>query len=257
MRLGLFQHVPKKWALDENFASFLRALDLASSQGVEVLVTPEAYLDGYAVVDPQSTRTRLFGEVAQVVGESPYLARVAGEAKGRNMSLAFGFTRKDGDRLFNAAGLWDAQGNLVGVYHKTHLQAHDLQFDPGEALPVFASPWGPLGLMICADRRWPETPRVLRLQGARLILNPSYGMCHEFNEWMMRVRAYENDCFIAFCHAQVGFVADPDGNLVGKLEGRDGEVLVVDVDLSRAPGDGRGHIRDRRPELYGPLCNLP
>ncbi len=170
------------------------------------------------------------------------------------MGLVFGFTQKEGPCLWNAAGLWDARGDLVGLYHKTHLQAHDRQFDPGESLPVFGSPWGPLGLMICADRRWPETPRVLRLQGARLILNPSYGMGHEFNEWMMRTRAYENDCFIAFCHPQVGFVADPAGNLVGKLEQQDGAVLVVDVDLSQAPWDGGGHLRDRRPELYGLLC---
>ena len=170
------------------------------------------------------------------------------------MSIVFGFTQRDGNKLFNAAGLWDAEGHLVGVYHKTHLQQHDTQFDPGEALPVFDSPWGPLGLMICADRRWPETSRVLRLQGARLLLNPTYGMCHEFNEWMMRTRSYENDCFIAFCHPKVGFVSDPSGNLVGKLEGKDGEVLVAEVDLSQAPFEGGNHLRDRRPDLYGILC---
>lgn len=253
IRLGLFQHVPRKWALEENFAAFLRGLERASAQGVELLVAPEAFLDGYAAADPQSTRQRLFDEVAQEVGGSPYLARVAQEARDRQMSLAFGFTQKEGTRLFNAAGLWDSQGDLVGIYHKTHLQDHDQQFDPGESLPVFPSPWGPLGLMICADRRWPETPRMLRLQGARLILTPSYGMCHEFNEWMMRIRAYENDCFIAFCHPRVGFVVGPAGNLLGKLEGQGGEVLMVEVDLSQAPWGGGGHLRDRRPELYGLL----
>ena len=122
---------------------------------------------------------------------------------------------------------------LTGVYHKTHLQTHDRQFDAGQSLPVFESPWGPLGVMICADRRWPETARVLRLQGARLILCPSDGMAHEANEWWMRTRAYENDCFIAFAHPRTSFVADPAGNLAGRLVGAKGDVLAIDIDLER------------------------
>lgn len=251
LKLGLFQHVPKKWELEENFAAFLEGLETASAGGVELLIVPECLLDGYAAPDQSSTRERLF-KVAQDVKESDYLKKVGREAKERRMSIVFGFTQKNGDKLYNAAGLWGSDGRLVGVYHKTHLQAHDKQYDPGQSLPVFDSAWGPLGIMICADRRWPETARTLRLKGARLILCPSYGMCHEANEWWMRTRAYENDCFVAFAHPSVGFVADPAGNLVGKLAEKDKGVLVVDVDLSKSTG--QTHLQDRRPELYGAIC---
>jgi len=53
------------------------------------------------------------------------------------MSIVFGFTQWDGNRLFNAAGLWSSEGHLVGVYHKTHLQAHDKQYDPGRVSARF------------------------------------------------------------------------------------------------------------------------
>ena len=250
LKVGLHQHTPVRWALKENFQAFLEALDAASKSHVDLLVTPECQLDGYAAPDKLSTRERLF-TVAQESGHSEYLDRVAQEARQRQMSIVFGFTQKEGDRLYNAAGLWDAQGQLVGVYHKTHIQTHDKQFDPGQSLPVFPSPWGPLGIMICADRRWPETARTLRLQGARLILCPSYGMRNEANEWWMRTRSYENDCFLAFVHPSVGFVADPAGSLAGKLENKDGAVLAIEIDLTRA--DHHAHLDDRRPELYSIL----
>ncbi|MCY2954456.1 MAG: carbon-nitrogen hydrolase family protein [Planctomycetota bacterium] len=249
LRLGTYRHVPAKWDLKGNFDAFLKALDETAAKRVELLVTPECHLDGYAAADSGSSRAKLFS-IAQEVGKSEYLERIAQEARQRRISIVCGFTQKDGQKLYDAAGLWDSQGQLTGVYHKTHIQTHDKQFDPGQSLPVFKSPWGPLGIMICADRRWPETARVLRLQGARLILCPSYGMRHEANEWWMRTRAYENDCFIAFAHPSVGFVVNPAGNLVAKLDGGGKEeVLAVDIDLSKA--DVHGHLDDRRPELYG------
>ncbi|MBM4041732.1 MAG: carbon-nitrogen hydrolase family protein [Planctomycetes bacterium] len=254
LRLGLFQQVPVKWDLKANLAAFLDGVETAATKGVDLLVAPECFLDGYAASDPASTRAKL-AAVAQDAAKSPHLGRVAEAAAKRRMSIVFGFTQKDGDAIYNSAGLWDARGQLTGVYHKTHLQTHDKQFDRGEALPVFESPWGALGIMICADRRWPETARVLRLQGARLILCPAYGMRHEANEWWMRTRAYENDCFVAFAHPSVGFVADPGGNLAGKLSNSPGGVLAVDLDLSKA--DRHAHLDDRRPDLYGLIAQQP
>lgn len=248
VRVGLLQGVPGKWDLAGNFAAFLGGVEAAAGEGVELLVTPECWLDGYAAPDKGCTPERL-AEVAQPLAGSPYLDRVATEARARGMHLCFGFVSVEEGRLYNTAGLW-GPGGLVGVYHKTHLQGHDRQFAPGEGLPVFPTPWGPVGIMICADRRWPEVARVLRLQGARLILNPSYGMHHEANEWWMRTRAYENQCFVAFTHPQVGFVADPQGGLAAKREEEPG-LLVCDLDLAAAREDN--HLADRRPELYGEI----
>jgi predicted amidohydrolase len=250
VRLGLLEAVPLRWELEANFKAFLDLLEAATREGVELFVTPEGWLDGYASPARDSTPEKL-RSVAQDPRTSPYLRRVATEAKARSMLICFGFTSLEEGKIYNAAGLWGPDGNLIGVYHKTHLQGHDLQYSPGESLPTWGTPWGPIGVMICADRRWPETARALRLQGARLILNPSYGMHGEANEWWMRTRGYENQCFIAFCHPKVAFIVDPKGNIAGKLEGEPAGVLVRDVDLTLARDDN--HIRDRRPELYGAI----
>jgi N-carbamoylputrescine amidase len=250
VRIGLLEAVPLRWELEANFKAFLHLLEAATRERVELLVTPEGWLDGYASPAPDSTPEKL-RSVAQDPLTSPYLRRVATEAKARSMLICFGFTSLEEGKIYNAAGLWGPDGNLIGVYHKTHLQGHDLQYSQGESLPVWNTPWGPVGVMICADRRWPETARTLRLQGARLILNPSYGMHHEANEWWMRTRGYENQCFIAFCHPKVAFIVDPKGNIAGKLQGEPAGVLVREVDLTLARDDD--HIRDRRPELYGPI----
>ncbi len=251
LRVALMQSVPVKWDLEKNFAVFLRLLDQAS--GADIFVTPECWLDGYAAPDKKSTVERLRG-VAQDPASSPYLARVSEEARRRNMYICFGFTSLEKGCIYNAAGLWDKTGALVGCYHKTHLQAHDLQFSPGEDLSVWQTPWGPIGIMICADRRWPETARTLRLKGARLILNPTYGMCHWGNEWWMRTRSYENQCFVAFAHPQTSFVAAPGGRLQAKRHCLPG-VLLCDLDLSKATEDN--HLKDRRPELYGIITQTP
>ncbi len=248
VRLALMRGVPVKWDLKQNFDVFLRMAAEAASKKTDIFVTPECWLDGYAAPDKSSTPEKLRG-VAQDPDTSPYLRRVGEMAREYGMYVCFGFTSLEHGGIYNAAGLWDRAGKLVGVYHKTHLQTHDLQFTAGDSLPVWDTEWGRVGIMICADRRWPETARTLRLKGARLILNPTYGMHGEDNEWWMRTRGYENQCFIAFAHPNVGFVVDPKGDIAAKGESDTPGVLVCDADLSRAKDDN--HLRDRRPELYG------
>lgn len=163
-------------------------------------------------------------------------------------AILFGFTEKAGNRIYNCALMVDRNGHIAGHYYKTHLQNHDLRFSPGNDLPVFDMAWGKIGVLICADRRWPETARVLRLKGAGIILIPSYGMWHLENEWWMRTRSYENENFIAFVHPNVAFVSDPKGQIVAKLQSNVPGMLVCDVDPSQ--GTETNHIKDRRPELY-------
>lgn len=255
VRLALLRAVPTKWDLDANFQAFQAGVDLAAQQKAELLITPECWLDGYASPAADSTPERIRG-IAQDLDSSPYLKQVAEAARKHRMSICFGFTSLEEGRAYNAAGLWDASGKRVGVYHKTHLQTHDLQYAAGKGLPVWPTAWGKVGIMICADRRWPETARTLRLQGAKLILNPTYGMRDEMNEAMMRTRSYENQCFIAFAHPQQSLVTAPNGRVIAKENATQSEqavprILICDIDLSQAKDDN--HLRDRRPEIYRPI----
>jgi predicted amidohydrolase len=247
VRLGLFTAVPIKWDLEGNWKIFERAFLAHANEGIDLVVTPECFLDGYAV-EAKDWNSDRFAGIAQDVSTSSYIARVKILAEKYKTAILFGFTEKADGRLYNCALMVDRNGRIAGHYHKTHLQEQDLRFSPGAALPVFDMAWGKTGVLICADRRWPETARVLRLKGAGLILIPSDGMWGPDNEGWMRTRAYENENFVAFVHPNVAFVADPKGQVVAKLESNIPGILTYDVDLSLVTDTA--HIRDRRPELY-------
>ncbi len=250
LRLGLFTAMPVKWDLEANWQTFQRTVEAHAGDRVELLITPECFLDGYAASAKDWTPGR-FETIAQDVENSPYITRLRTLAEKHRVHILFGFTEKRNGKFYNAAMLVDQNGRTSGKYYKTHLQDHDLRFSPGQDLPVFDTPWGRMGALICADRRWPETARVLRLKGARITLIPSYGMWHVDNEWWMRTRAYENENFLAFAHPNVAFVADPKGAILAKLQTNVPAMLVCDIDLSKV--SDKAHIRDRRPEIYKEL----
>lgn len=115
-----------------------------------------------------------------------------------------------GGRVRSAALLFDAQGQLRGRYDKRHLfdvEVADAQgryqesatFEPGDALPLFDTPWGGLGVLTCYDLRFPEQARALAARGAELLAVPAAftavtGEAH----WqvLLRARAIENQCLV-------------------------------------------------------------
>jgi predicted amidohydrolase len=251
IRVGLVKAVPARFDVEGNWSLFERLVLAAASRGVDLFCSPEAFVDGYAVAEPCCDAAAL-RRVAQRLDDSPYVAKLRALALRVSAHVIFGFSQRLGDECFNAAALVDPRGELIGTYHKTHLQSCDLKYAPGQALPVFATELGTLGIMICADRRWPETARVLRLGGARLLMVPSYGMWHEANEWWMRTRSYENEVHLCFVHPRVALVTDPAGDVSGKLQSSVPGVLVHEVDLDRATT--QRHVEDRRADLYGLLA---
>lgn len=254
IRVGLIKALPARFDLEENWNQFESLVRGAHDSGVQIWCSPEGFLDGYAAAEESCDGARLL-EVAQDVGESVYIERLRHLAAEENAHIVFGFTQRLEGRCFNAALLVAPDGVTLGVYHKIHLQAHDLKYAAGTALPVFDTQLGRLGIMICADRRWPETARALRLRGAELILNPTYGMSHEANEWWMRTRSYENEVFICFAHPRVSLITDPEGDVAAKLVSNLPAALIHDVDLSL--NSTRKHLDDRRPDLYGNLEPSP
>jgi predicted amidohydrolase len=241
--------VPTYWDLEGNWRTFERTVGAHAGEGVDLIVTPECYLDGY-VVDAKDWDAVRFANVAQDVETSPYIQRLRALAAKYKVYIVFGFTERSGDKFYNSAIMVDRTGATVGVYHKTHLQPPDLRFSPGQDLPVLDTEWGKMGILICADRRWPESARVERLKGARITLIPSYGMWDLNNEWWMRTRSYENGYFLAFVHVHTVFVSDPHGDIVARLQSNLPAMLVCDVDLSQINDTD---IRDRRPDLYGEI----
>jgi len=246
VRVGLVKVVPGKFAVEENWCALENAVRAHQGQNVDVFVSPEGFLDGYCSTEKSCDRAQL-REVAETLNRARHVRKARALARELGAYLVFCFTEKRRRKLLNAAALIDRSGEVVGVYHKTHLQGHDLKYDRGQSLPVFETDFGSVGLMICADRRWPETVRTLRLQGAEVILNPTYGMHDERNKAMMRIRSYENGVFICFAHPRQALITAPDGSVAAELVSNVPGVLIHDLDLGLCDSS---HLDDRQPDLY-------
>jgi len=255
-RIGMIVAMPEKWAVEKNWEIFETLVRRHAKDGVDVFIAPECFLDGYAVTENDWTVERFSG-VAQALDDSRYVERLKGLAVETDAHIVFGLTERQGEDFFNCALIVGRGGEIVGKYYKTHLQSHDLRFKAGQDLPVFNLPFRngvsmQAGVVICADRRWPETIRTLRVRGAEITLMPTYGMWHHDNEWWMRTRAYENEMFVCFTHPNVALITNPKGQVEAKLQTNVPSVLVHDLDL----GEVTTHmLKDRRPELYAPLAD--
>ncbi|MHC4742695.1 MAG: carbon-nitrogen hydrolase family protein [Planctomycetota bacterium] len=250
IRIAQVKVYPEKHKMKANHERLMTILeDIARSGKVDVVVTPEGFLDGYVSTEKSVTKADMI-KYAIDPQESEYSKAVSDWARKNKSWVIFGCTRKAKDGIFNTALIYSRAGDLVGAYDKLHIQTHDHKYTPGKNLNVYDSDFGPFGVMICADRRWPETSRTLTLQGARVIFNPTYGFHNDLNICMMRTRSYENGIFIAFTHPAQALITDPRGKVICNNEDKEETYAVTEIDLSRAPANKGGHIPDRRPDVY-------
>jgi len=256
IRIAQIKVYPEKGDLEANQQRLMAILQAIAKVKPDVVVTPECFLDGYVVAESYVTRDNLV-EYAIDPLTSPYVRSVAAWAASRRTWVIYGCTRLADGGAYNTALVIDREGKLVGLYDKVHWQTHDQKFLPGQRLPVFDSDFGPFGVMICADRRWPETVRTLALGGARVIFNPTYGMYGDLNLAMMRTRAYESEVLIAFTHPGQALITGPGGRVLRDETAADVAFAVTEVDLAdvdRARAGASAHLRDRRPDVYR-LCD--
>lgn len=252
-----------------NLATVERVLREASDQAVELVVFPECTLTGYVITDGS--------EVAALAEPIPGEAtgRVAALCAELGVAAVVGLLERDGERFFNTAVLLDGEG-VVAHYRKSHLihLGVDRLLSPGGSLPVFRTAWGPCAMLICYDQRLPEAARTLALGGARVILNPANlpRGAESHAAFFNRARACENRVFVVNANrvgTERGFtfigrsqVIDPRGSVLAEADDVSECLLVADISPEDAdakhvvvvPGEYEFDIvRDRRPDLYGPM----
>lgn len=244
----------------------------AAAEGADLAVLPEAALTGYLF---ESREEAIAGAVG---ADGPELAEVAEACRSAAIWAVVGAIERAAGpagepALFNAAFLLGPDGP-AGRCRKLHTLClgADRFTRPGEpAAGAFDLPFGRIGLHICYDGSFPETPRALRLAGARLLLLPTNWPDLKMKRALVRVRAYENHAYYLAVNRTgvergVRFeggscAADPFGEPIlaaGPEPGRH----VVEIDLGRARSSrvvvspGRyeyDRIADRRPEAYARL----
>ncbi|WP_156678497.1 carbon-nitrogen hydrolase family protein [Sphingomonas profundi] len=268
MRAAIFQ---SRTGIDpaESAAALTQAIGEAAANGADMLFTPE--MSNLLDRDRPRAAASLTDEARDPVLAAVRQAAAAARIWVHLGSLALAGERADG-RLVNRAFVIDGTGAIRARYDKIHLFDVDLPtgeswresaaYAPGEGTALVATPWGPLGLSICYDLRFPDLYRALSDAGATMLAVPAAftvptGQAH----WhvLLRARAIEAGAFVVAA-AQVGrhrdgrttyghsLVVDPWGEVLldmGEAEG----VACIDIDAGRI-AEVRGRIptlRHRRP----------
>ena len=255
--LGLVAFPSARWDKAANYEKAEGLIRRVADEGAQIVSTHEGFLEGYVVYEEENTPER-FLEIAEPL-EGPYVQKLRALSDELNIYLAVGLAERDGDQVYNAAILLGPEGQIVGRYRKTHMAAVESRwYVRGAEFPVFDTPLGRLGIMICYDRQFPEPARLLALQGAEVILNPSWGTHGEMNQTMLRTRAYENRLYLAHIHPFQGLIINPLGEvLVAKGTNEETLVRTIDLDFIQEARKykWRDPLGDRQSELYGPLAH--
>jgi predicted amidohydrolase len=246
---------PKRWDKEHNFRLLDRYAREAAGQGAKLVVTCEAFLDGYAH-NPKSN-PKLTPETYREIGETldgPLMQRVAALAVELEIYLAVGFAERRGEKMYNSVVVFSPAGKPVLRYSKSHPKG-EFYNTPGSEFPVASSDLGTLGALICYDRRFPEVPRILALKGAQILLIPAYGEDGQRNEALLRTRAWENSVWVVFVRQSQVLVVHPKGRIVARSKGREDQLVFARIVLDNDVGSG-DILHRRTPGLYKELIEL-
>ena len=191
-------------------------------------------------------------------------------SKKLNIAFHLGYAELTPDgHHYNTAIIVNNLGQIIGKYRKIHLPGHSdnqelrpfqhlekYYFEKGNlGFPVFNTMNSKIGMCICNDRRWPETWRVLGLQGAELVvlgyntplhypLAPDHDHLQYFhNELSVQAGCYQNGIWsVAVAKAGIeegceliggSLIVAPTGQIVARSQGSDDQIIIAELDLDR------------------------
>lgn len=280
-RLALIQ-APPAARVEENRERAVAYIRQASESGASLTLFPELWSHGYLPPYPEAfdrpwderfTRERERWLASALRMDDLYLRTLRREAADRKIAVvATGLFRgKRAPR--NTALLISAAGEVLLRYDKVHTCAFSMEgwLEAGTSFPVAEVDGIAIGLMICYDREFPESARLLMLGGAELILVPNACSMNPARLGQLSCRAFENMTGVAMAnYAGSGWgrscaftptVFDGQGRWQDNtlaMAGEDEAVLTVDWDL---PALREYRAREtwgnayRRPDAYAPLLS--
>ncbi len=253
----------------------LPLIDEAARRGVQVLCLQELFNGPYFCAEQQAR----WYDMVEPIPDGPTVGRMREIAKRHGMVMVVPIYEEEITGVYyNAAAVIDADGTYLGKYRKHHIPHvapgfwEKFYFRPGNlGYPVFNTAVGKVGVYICYDRHFPEGARILGLNGAELVLNPSATVAG-LSEYLWKLEqpahAVANGYFVGAIN-RVGveapwnigefygqsYFCDPRGQIV-EIGSRDRDELVVadlDMGLIQTVRNTWQFYRDRRPETYGAI----
>ncbi|MGK2912404.1 MAG: N-carbamoylputrescine amidase [Sphingobium sp.] len=261
----------------ENIARVETHVRKAAARGAKIILPPELFEGPYFCrVEDEA----LFA-TAQPVESHPAVLAMQRLAKELEIYIPTSFFERDGHHHYNSLAMIDDQGEIMGVYRKSHIPdgpgyEEKYYFRPGNSgFKVWKTRYGTIGVGICWDQWYPESARVMALMGAEILLYPTAIGSEPYDADLNTSRMWRramlghavSNCMPVIAANRIGteegqrfyghsFITDEWGDYLAEVGDHEAGALVatLDLDAARTHRAGMGFFRDRRPELYGRIA---
>ena len=260
--------------MEEMEAKHIPLIEKAGEAGVQILGLQEIFNTPYFC---PAQATEWYDSAETVPG--PTTERMGELAKKYEMVIVVPvYERVMAGVYYNTAAVIDADGTYLGKYRKMHIPQtsgfwEKYYFKPGNlGYPTFKTRYGTVGVYICYDRHFPEGARLLGLNGAEIVFNPSAtvaGLAQYLWKLEQPAHAVANGYFMAASN-RVGteapwnigrfygssYICDPRGQFLAEAGEDNDELIFAECDLDMIEEVRRTwqFYRDRRPDSYGDMA---
>ena len=271
------------WNIGANLDRAESLIRQAADQGAKVILIQELFETPYFPIDQNHDHLKH----AKPIENHPTVERFSRLAQELHVVLPISFFEKANRVHFNTLAILDADGELLGVYRKTHIPndigyQEKLYFTPGDTgFRVWKTKFGKIGVGICWDQWFPETARCLALKGAEMLLfptaigsEPGDTELDSRNHWQRVMQGHaaanmmplvasnriglEKGQHFDMTFYGSSFITDHTGAMVAEANRTDETVLTAEFDLDeiREYRETWGIFRDRRPSMYSTLLTM-
>ena len=274
LKIALLQIAPCK-SLEENLEKGIRYCTAAKENGADIALFPEMWSNGYRIYDRPVSEWI----VEAVSADSDFVHAFGSLAKTLDMAIGITLLEQYENAPRNALILFDRFGARKLHYAKVHTCDFDVErnLTPGEDFYVTSLDTAcgevKVGAMICYDREFPESARILMLKGAELILVPNACPMEINRLSQLRARAYENMTAVATCNypecvpdcnggssvfdgvAYVPQLSDSRDTCILQADEKEG-IYIAELDLEQLRSYRESEVHGncyRRPKKYGIL----
>ena len=266
----------------ENIDAVSALVEEAAGKGAQIVCPPELFSGRYFC---QVEDEALFA-LARPAAEHPSVVAMRTLAAKLKIAIPTSFFERDGHHYYNTLAMIDAGGEILGTYRKSHIPdgpgyEEKYYFRPGnDGFKVWDVAGARIGVGVCWDQWYPEAARVMALMGAELLFYPTAIGSEPYDADLDTSRMWRramighavSNCMPVIAANRIGieadeggdgakfyghsFISDEWGDYTAEFGAGESGVLSATIDLDRAAKHraGMGFFRDRRPQLYGRIC---
>ena len=268
---------------DANTARAEEQVRTAASKGAQVILLQELFESPYFCKDLDSK----YFDFAHAANSSELLQKFSTLAKELDVVLPISFFERANNTFFNSIAIIDADGEVLGVYRKSHIPdspgyQEKFYFSPGNTgFKVWDTKYANIGVAICWDQWFPEAARSMVLQGAEVLLyptaigsEPGYPEIDSCGHWQRAMQGHSAaNCVPVVASNRIGlekgescdvtfygssFITDHTGQILVESDRESQDVITANLDLEMMRNERAawGLFRDSRPDLYSGVLSL-